>query len=271
MVLLSNAADLTFGSRSWIWPFSIHNNFNVLRLVDAIYNPRTTDERFRTSGATCHLIDDLAGSCGLTVTARQPRLHPSSKLIKKTRIAYGLAGNATRKRLIIGINGGPSWRVRTWEAYKWQELVNQIRSEYDAVILQFGTNKSDGSPEFDNLTGVRSVGGQLESGELVALIAVCDLIISIDSGPIHVAGAVGTPVVGLFGIVNPRYRLPPDSPAIGLVAEVPCLFCHNKTPLGHWYNGCPNNIICMKELNSRTVFEAVKTTLVAKRELQLAS
>jgi ADP-heptose:LPS heptosyltransferase len=261
MVLLSNAVDLTFGSRSWVWPFSMPNNFNVLRLVDTIYNPRTTDERLITSGATCHLIDDLAGSCGLTVTARQPRLYPSSNLIKKTRIAYGLAGDATRKRLVIGVNGGPGWPVRMWDVSKWQKLINKIHSEYDAVIIQFGTNKGNGSCEYDNLTGVQSVASRLKSEEIVALIAVCNLIISIDSGPVHVAGAVGTPVVGLFGPVNPSYRLPTDSPAVGLVGDVPCLFCHHQTPLGHWITGCPNNIRCMKTLDEQTVFEAAKSML----------
>jgi len=270
MVLLSRAADLAFGSRSWGWPFSMPDNFNVLGLVDTIYNPKTTDERFKTSGATCHLTDDLAGSCGLTVAARQPRLCPSSSLIKKTRTAYGLAEDMIGNRLIIGINGGPSWPVRTWDVSKWQKLINKIHSEYDAVIIQFGTNKGDGSSEYDNLTGVKSLSNRLKSEEIVALIAICDLIISIDSGPVHLAGTVGTPVVGLFGPVNPRYRLPTDSPAVGLFSDVPCLFCHNKTPLGHWYTGCPNNISCMKNLDDQTVFEAAKSMLAhsKKREVK---
>jgi ADP-heptose:LPS heptosyltransferase len=246
------------------------DNFNVLGLVDTIYNPKTTDERFKTSGATCHLIDDLAGSCGLTLTARQPRLYPSSSLIKRTRTAYGLAEDVVGDRLIIGINGGPSWPVRTWDVSKWQRLINKIHSEYDAVIIQFGTNKGDGSSEYDNLRGVKSLTNRLHGGEIVALIAICDLIISIDSGPVHLAGTVGTPVVGLFGAVNPSYRLPPDSPAAGLFSEVPCLFCHNKTPLGHWYTGCPNNVSCMKKLDDQTVFEAMKSMLAhsKKREIK---
>ena len=228
------------------------------------------DERFKPSGATCHLTADLAGSCGLTVAARQPRLCPSSSLIKKTRTAYGLAEDMIGNRLIIGINGGPSWPVRTWDVSKWQKLINKIHSEYDAVIIQFGTNKGDGSSEYDNLTGVKSLSNRLKSEEIVALIAICDLIISIDSGPVHLAGTVGTPVVGLFGPVNPRYRLPTDSPAVGLFSDVPCLFCHNKTPLGHWYTGCPNNISCMKNLDDQTVFEAAKSMLAhsKKREVK---
>jgi ADP-heptose:LPS heptosyltransferase len=271
MVLLSKAPDVVFGSRSWVWPFSLPDNFNVLGLVDMIYNPKTTDERLKASGPTCHLVDDLAGSCGLTLGERQPRLYPPSSLIKRTRIAYGLTEDVVGDHLIIGINGGPSWPVRTWEASKWQELINKIHSEYDAVIIQFGSDKGDRPSEYDILTGVKSLSNRLKSDDIVALIAICDLLISIDSGPVHVAGAVGTPVVGLFGPVNPRYRLPTDSPAVGLCGAVPCLFCHHKTPLGHWYTGCPNNISCMKKLDDQTVFEAMKSMLVEKRTLEFSS
>jgi len=100
----------------------------------------------------------------------------------------------------------------------------------------------------------------------VALIANCDLVISIDSGPVHLAGMVGTPVIGLFGPVDPASRLPPDSSALGLFSEVPCLFCHNRTPVIHWISGCPNDIACMKKLDTETVFEAVKSMLAQSKE-----
>ena len=261
LVCLSRAADVVYGSRRWKWGFSLPDDLKLFGLLVAIYNPKTTDERLPNTGANSHLVDDLAASCGLTITARQPLLYPSASLIKKTRIAYGLPRARTGNRLIIGINGGPSWPVRTWDVAKWQTLINKIHAEYDAVIIQFGTNKGDGFSEYDKLGAVQFVGSQIKSEALVALIAVCDLLISIDSGPVHLAGTVGTPVVGLFGAVNPGYRLPPDSPAVGLFSDVPCLFCHHKTPLGHWYTGCPNNIICMKKLDDQVVFETVKLML----------
>jgi ADP-heptose:LPS heptosyltransferase len=229
-------------------------------LVDTVYNPQTTGE-LTGNGEACHLIEDLAASCGFNVTARQPRLYPSLSLIKKTRTAYRLTEDVIGDRLIIGINAGPSWRVREWEFSKWQKLINKIDSEYDAVILQFGSNTGDGSSEYDSLKGVQCVAGRVKGEEGVALIAICDLIITIDSGPVHLAGAVGTPVIGLFGAINPALRLPPDSPALGLAGDVPCLFCHHHAPHRHWFDGCPNDIACMKKLDEQTVFEAVKSIL----------
>jgi len=261
VVTLSGAADLVYANKWWIYPFTFPTSVKVFGLVDRTYNPQTTGERSSASGTSTHLIDDLAASCGLTVKARLPKLCPSPGLIEKTRTRYGLDPQRTGDRLLIGINPGPNWRIKEWEASKWQMLINKLHSEYDAVIIQFGTNKGDGSSEYDNLTGVKSLASRLKGEELAALVAISDLIISIDSGPVHVAGAVGTPVIGLFGPLDPASVLPPESlaPAIGLFSDVPCLFCHNRTPVIHWFDGCPNGIACMKKLDCETVFRAVKS------------
>ena len=266
VVVMSHCADLVYANRWWIYPFTFPTNVKIFGLIDTSYNPQTTVEKSFTFGTGAHLIDDLAASCGYTVTARLPRLCPSLSLIERTRTAYHLHLESLRDCLLIGINPGPSWPVLEWEASKWQELINRIHSQYDVVIIQFGINTGDGSSEYDYLTHVKSLAGRLKGDELVALIAVCDLIISIDSGPVHLAGAVGTPAIGLFGPVDPASRLPPDSPApaLGLVSDVPCLFCHNRTPVMHWITGCPNNIACMKKLDCETVFEAVKSMLAQR-------
>jgi len=70
--------------------------------------------------------------------------------------------------LLIGINPGPSWRIKEWEASKWQMLINKIHSEYAATIIQFGINKGDGTSEYDYLTRVKSLAGRLKGEELVA-------------------------------------------------------------------------------------------------------
>ena len=131
------------------------------------------------------------------------------------------------------------------------------------MIIQFGIKKDDGFSDYDHLTGVKSLAGRLKRDEIVGLIAICDLVISIDSDPVHVAGAVGTPAIGLFGPMNPASILPSDSPApaLGLVSDVPCLFYHNRTPVIHWITRCPNDFACMKKLECETVFAAVKWML----------
>ena len=267
---MSRCADLVYANKWWIYPFTFATNVKLFGLIETIYNPQTTGEKSFTSGTSNHLIIDLAASCGFTVTPRLPNLYPSSCLIEKTRVAYGLDRKTIGDRLLIGVNPGPNWRVKEWELSKWQDLINRIHSDYAAVIIQFGTNKADGSSNYENLKGVKSVVSRLKGEELVALIAACDLILSIDSGPVHVAGAVGTPVIGLFGPLNPHLVLTPESPGLGLFADVPCLFCHNRTPVIHWIDGCPNDIACMKKLEAETVFDAVKAKLLHSKKRELS-
>ena len=269
LVVLSKSADLVYGSRAWAYPYTMPVNFKFFGFVTGIFNPQTTTERTTTSGAALHLVDDLAGSCGLTVTARQPRLFPSLGLIRNTQIAYNLGKEAVGNRLIIGINGGRTWPVRTWDAYNWQILINKIHSNYAAVILQFGLTKCDGIDELDKLSGVVSLNNRLKPEEIVALVAICDLVVAICSGPVHIAGAVGTPVIGLFGPTKPQFMLPVNSPGIGLSSDVPCLFCHHKSPLGHWRTGCPNDVRCMKQLDTQTVFDAVKSMLAQVKQREI--
>src|SRR5262245_44792916 len=270
IVRLSRSADLVYANKWWVHPFTLPTQFKLLGLVNTIYNPQTTGE-LTGNGAACHLIEDLAASCGFKVTARQPKLYPSPGLIENTRVKYGFDWKTIGERLLIGINPGPNWRVKEWDVSKWQKLINKIHSEYDAVIIQFGSNQGDGSSEYDHLIGVESFAGRLKGEEFIALIAGCNLVISIDSGPVHVAGAVGTPVIGLFGPLNPALVLPPDplAPALGLFSDVPCLFCHNRTPVIHWISGCPNDIACMKKLDDQTVFQAVKTMLAHRKKREV--
>jgi ADP-heptose:LPS heptosyltransferase len=260
LVLLSRAVDGVYGSRSWNRNFPMPRDYNFLGLVEAVYNPQATNER-SNNGPKSHLIDDLAGSCGFTISDRQPRLFPPPELIKKVQSKYGFAGDVAKGRLIIGINCGQVWPVRMWDAAKWQALVDLIHAEYDAAILQLGFRKGD-ADEYDHFRGVQYVlRMMMEKDELVALVANCNLMVSVDSGPVHLAGAVGVPVVGLYGALEPRHFLPPDSPAAGVFSEVPCRFCHHATPIGHWQTGCPNDIRCMKELEVQPVFQAIKSML----------
>ena len=269
VVVMSGCADLVYANKWWVYPFTFPTHVKVFGLIDTIYNPQTTGEKSFIAGTTTHLINDLALSCGFTVKPRLPNLHLSSDLIEKTCVAFGLDHKTIGGRLLIGINPGPNWRVKEWEAAKWQKLINRIHSEYAAVIIQFGTTKDDGSSDYHNLTGVKSFVSRLKGEELVALIAACNLIVSIDSGPVHVAGTVGTPVVGLFGPLNPELVLTREALGVGLFADVPCLFCHNRTPVIHWIDGCPNDIACMKRLEVENVFDAVKSALApnSKREV----
>lgn len=73
----------------------------------------------------------------------------------------------------------------------------------------------------------------LTLGELAALLKVSTLLISNNSGPVHLAAAVGTPVVDLYALTNPQHT-PWQVPHRVLFHDVPCKFCYKSIcPEGH--------------------------------------
>jgi len=74
--------------------------------------------------------------------------------------------------------------------------------------------------------------GRLDLGELAALISRADLLISNNTGPVHIAAAVGTPVVDLYALTNPQHT-PWRVPNRVLYRDVPCKYCYSST--------CSNN------------------------------
>jgi lipopolysaccharide heptosyltransferase II len=78
-----------------------------------------------------------------------------------------------------------------------------------------------------------SVAGLLDLEQLAGLIAQAPLLISNNSGPVHIAAAVGTPVVDLYALTNPQHQ-PWGVPNRVLSHDVPCKYCYKSIcPQGH--------------------------------------
>ena len=82
----------------------------------------------------------------------------------------------------------------------------------------------------------RSLAGRLELGELGALIEGAALLVSNNTGPAHLAAALGTPVVDLYALTNPQ-RTPWQVPCRVLYHDVPCRNCY-KSVCPHGHNDC---------------------------------
>jgi lipopolysaccharide heptosyltransferase II len=78
-----------------------------------------------------------------------------------------------------------------------------------------------------------SLAGALDVAELAALIALAPVLIANNTGPVHLAAAVGTPVVDLYALTNPQHT-PWKVPNRVLFADVPCKYCYKSVcPQGH--------------------------------------
>lgn len=104
-------------------------------------------------------------------------------------------------KVLIGVHPGGNWEYKLWDAKKYAQLSNLLIEEHNATILLFaGPNERELQGQVADMMDTPPI--VIEAGNLrvvAALIDACNIYIGNDTGPMHIAAAVGTPVVALFG------------------------------------------------------------------------
>lgn len=105
------------------------------------------------------------------------------------------------ERTLIGIHPGGNWIYKLWNAENYAQLANALVNAKKASILLFGgPNERELQAQIASMMDTPPI--LIKSDDLravAALIAACDVYIGNDTGPMHIAAAVDTPVVALFG------------------------------------------------------------------------
>jgi ADP-heptose:LPS heptosyltransferase len=162
---------------------------------------------------------------------------------------------------VVGIHPGASWPAKHWLPDRFAALASAVVSRLNAtVVLTGGPRDAD---TLDLVQGqitadVRSVRSP-SLRHLAALASQCTVFVSNDAGPMHIAAAVGTPTIGIFGPGEENIWFP-YAAAEGHLAmrkDVPCHPCHldfcNREGDGY--------MECMKLLSMEEVFERVQERL----------
>lgn len=145
---------------------------------------------------------------------------------------------------LIGIIPSGGWESKRCDATKWieicQEIQKNIKSKF--IILWGPGDEADAKAIFEGLKPNPLIAPDTTFGQLSGLIEKCDLIIANDSGPMHVAAALGIPTIGIFGPTNPENHRPfSDKSDFVIKRNLHCIICNKLI--------CPYNHECMKELN----------------------
>jgi heptosyltransferase II len=159
---------------------------------------------------------------------------------------------------VIAINSSGAYGgSKLWPVEYFAELARRIVVELDHDVLAMcGPKEKDIARRIVELSGsprVFSMADQpMDLGTSKACIRRCRLMVSTDSGPRHVAAALGLPVVTMFGPMLPVWSENPTQQATNLVLDLDCIGCHKRIcPLAHHR--------CMRDLTVETVFNAVKS------------
>ena len=135
----------------------------------------------------------------------------------------------TRTSPII-LHPGTGWLLKNWPAERWAALASHLHRRFGiAPIVTGGSGEQDLVDQVVLQSGGSAVGlaPPLSLGGFAALLAKASMVVASDSGPLHLAAVLGTPVVGLYGPGNPALAAPwcpPENQRIVRV-DLPCSPC----------------------------------------------
>ena len=180
------------------------------------------------------------------------------------------AGISATDRL-VAINLGTTWHTKQWDIANFAEVIQQTveRIPNTRVVLT-------GSPAEKGLVSalptslpVINLVGETSILELGALLERCEICLTSDSGPMHIAAAVGTPTVALFGPTDPIRHKPYGTGHTVIEKSVGCRPCYKRTC---YRKDTPH--LCMTKIDTAEVVKALEenyirnlsNTKITKRE-----
>ena len=177
-----------------------------------------------------------------------PRLRVDRGAQERLMERLGVAGSGCVAALLPGAEHGPAKR---WPVPYFAELARRLRNEGFAVWLLGSPKDRPAGEEIAEASRGAAVNlcGRTELVDAVDLIGAARVAVSNDSGLLHIAAAVGTPVVGLYGSSSPVYTPPLTDSREILYLDLYCSPCFEKEcPLGHFR--------CMREITPAMALEA---------------
>ena len=165
---------------------------------------------------------------------RQPMDRPLEQL--RIRPTPGVVDD-WRTRLLpegqpaVGLFPGSNAAARRWETARFVDLARRISTMGAGVVVLGGPAERDLTAEVTAGTpGVLDAGGRTDLEALACVLSLCDLLVTNDTGPMHLAGAVGTPTLTLWGSSDPSEVHPVGSEDV-VVREgpLPCMPCKRNT------------------------------------------
>ncbi|RJP19494.1 MAG: lipopolysaccharide heptosyltransferase II [Candidatus Omnitrophota bacterium] len=217
---------------------------------------------------------------GRTMLLTQPLVIPDNAIHQSAKYDFLLAGNGNTliesdiflspqesekallvferheslKRIRIGLAvGGAYGKAKRWFPERYAELARRCCEELDARIFLFASRDERAITEWITSQageGVVNLAGETNLRELFALVNGCNLLVGNDSGVMHVAAAMKTPGIVLFGPTNQMATAPIGAAVHAIDKELPCAPCMKREcPLQHH--------ACMKEIQVIEVMEKV--------------
>jgi len=260
------AVDLRTGSRGMfiavlsgaghrIGRIASRKSFWRRKLFTHIVMPRP--ERELHEYAPRHNLNILEPLLGEPVEAPPPELAVSSLRLHEVRALTRAAGVPDGAQA-VALHPFSLWPYKEWSPEKWKSVIEQLKERHRIPVIVTGapedraraTEMAGGFRE-----GVFNLAGKTPLGLLPALFKMCRLVVGVDTAALHIAAAVKTPTVGIFGPSRAEVWAPKGPQHITMSSPSPCVPCAMK--------GCRDEgkSLCLEELEAEKVVAAVNRSL----------
>jgi len=218
------------------------------------------------------LLEQLLG-CARTSQGLEPK--PTSQFVARIMPDITLVVSPERRqrarirlqaqgvdfnRTVVGVNPGAFYgSAKRWLSERYAMVLDRLIDERQASVVIFGSPNEVAIAEAIQ-SGMRSrpviLSGRTELSELIAMIACCDLFLTNDSGPMHLAAALRVPTLAIFGATDEIATGPMSPASVVLNKRVECSPCLLRE--------CPIDHRCMKRITVEEVVQQAFRMIDAK-------
>ena len=212
--------------------------------------------------------DDLHHAARLLLLSRPNGREPTDEEMRPS-LAPGAAERSVVDELLrsrgvdpgermIALAPGSVWATKRWPYY--EQLARALADTGRIVVVGSADDRALAAEIVSAVPGAVDTTGALPLLASADLIGRCAVLVTNDSAPLHLASAMGTPTVAIFGPTVPEFGFGPLAPAKAVLGHesLACRPCHRHGP-----RRCPlTHFRCMRELSAELVAERTRTLIL---------
>lgn len=255
-ILLTNS----FSSAWWFWRGHVKNRVGYATHLRSFLLDHPIP--FPPEKNSQHLVKTykmLLQPLGIPLSTTSPQLYITEQ--EKTKINEKLTLLGIKPAdVLIGINPCAAYgSAKCWLPHRFEEVTQMLLKNPKIKIIYFG-DKS-GSPLIGDICKnlpterVINLSDKTTLRELIAYIRACDIFLTNDSGPMHIASALDVPLLALFGSTSDSTTSPCKDGTV-IHKHVPCSPCYRRE--------CPIDFRCMKQISVEEVYNRLQELIQSK-------
>lgn len=211
-------------------------------------------EKVCGENAEGHVVDrylDVARYLGCPVDEVRFPIHITESEEKKTIAIAKHAGFSLDSSYIV-LAPGTNWPSKCWPPLHFAKLADKLYHDNIIPVIIGGPNDQRLAGEIIAHTKIPPIDltGKTTMKQLTYILQKSQTFVGGDTGPMHLAAAVGTKIVTLFGPTDPKRNGPYGQQHKVLIVPLPCQGC--------WQRNCPKNIDCLASISPDEVYQALE-------------